>query len=263
MEENLLDNYQNYLAIKGYSKSSIKSFMQVAREYSFYQEVEKYLAYIKSRNYTNSTLNNKIYGLKQFLAYTQQENNNPLHYVRGNQKPTNPLSIIEVKSLFVAALQTKTKLRDQALLSCLYHLGLRLGEAINLKIEDLDLKENLVFIDKTKTGHQRKVPMNKTAKNHLLNYLNPSQEQEEYLFKSTKINQSLSQSGAEQMVKRLAKTAKITKRVYPHLLRHSIATHLLSAGMELEKISQFLGHRSLESTERYTHVSESAKKGAS
>ncbi|PQL93785.1 hypothetical protein C4S77_04335 [Apibacter adventoris] len=57
-----------------------------------------------------------------------------------------------------------------------------------------------------------------------------------------------------QILKRLVKRTKIKKRIYPHLLRHSIASHLLQRGMELEQISKFLGHSSLESTQRYTHI---------
>ncbi|QYS87803.1 tyrosine-type recombinase/integrase [Flavobacterium oreochromis] len=111
----------------------------------------------------------------------------------------------------------------------------------------------MVFIAGSKTGHQRYVPINKTAKQILRNYLKLHIEY--YLFKGVYKEQSNTHY-LQKIVKKYAKEAGITKRVYPHLLRHSIATHLLQQGMQLEKIAQFLGHNSLDSTHRYTHFNQ-------
>jgi site-specific recombinase XerD len=115
----------------------------------------------------------------------------------------------------------------------------------------------LVFIRKSKTGYQRQVPISETLKTIFERYL-----QTRILFFSRDNNYFLiglkgkltANGSIPQILNKLAKEAQISKRIHPHLLRHSIATHLLQNGMPLDKVSQFLGHKNIGSTQRYTHL---------
>lgn len=137
-------------------------------------------------------------------------------------------------------------------LACLYHLGLRISEAAFLLVEDIDFKENVVLIRKSKTGRQRQVPLSEKTKEILTEYIQMRPDTGTTLLQG--IQGNLTADGIAQILRRIVKKSGLTKKVNPHLLRHSIATHLLQSGMELEKVSLFLGHHSIESTQRYTHI---------
>lgn len=157
----------------------------------------------------------------------------------------------EIKTLFEATQKRPDyHQRDQAVLGCLYHLALRASEAIHLKIEAIDFENRLVFIEKSKTGHQRQVPMNESVTAIFKGYLNQrnyTKTESEYLLIGQR-GKLKSVNSIETILKVITKNSGLQKRIYPHLLRHSIATHLLENGMPLEKVSQFLGHKSLHST---------------
>jgi site-specific recombinase XerD len=258
-----LIQYKKYIELIGYKAQTIKYLYSIAKEYQEYTqdknctplEYMQYLEQRKSKNdpsktLSNSNLNAHIYGLKKYFEYLEKVENKIVIASFLNYKVTlNPidyLTIAEIKTLFI---KTQT-IREEAILSCLYHLGLRASEASNLKIEDIDLKNNIAFISKTKTGYQRQVPINVTAQEILKKHI--GNREKGYLLLGIKGN--LKNHGILGVIKKIAKRTTIKKRVYPHLLRHSIATHLLQNGMELEKVSLFLGHKSLESTQRYTHI---------
>jgi site-specific recombinase XerD len=263
----ILLDYKKQLQIIGYKESSIKNLLKIAQEYHDFESknVEEYYHYLKTRNHkqnpnktlSNGTLNLHIYGLKVYFKYLERHDlmtkeNASIQLLKEKKEFKNiqVLSVEEVKILF-----KNCKIpRDNAVLSCLYHLGLRAGEACNLTEEDLDFTTNLVFIAKSKTGYQRQIPLPKGAKIIFENYLENRKIKVENGYFLQGLKGKLTPDGVLQIVKRIAKKTPITKPVYPHLLRHSIATHLLINKMQLEQVAQFLGHQSLESTERYTHL---------
>jgi site-specific recombinase XerD len=255
--------YKKYLELIGYKKATIKYLSSIAKEYQEYTQNKtctplEYMSYLEhrknknnpSKTLSNSNLNTHIYGLKKYFEYLEKVEKRIVIAPFLNYKVTpnsiDYLTIQEIKTLFKKA----ETLREKAILSCLYHLGLRASEASNLKIEDIDLKNNIAFISKTKTGHQRQIPINTTAQEILKKYIN--NREKGHLLLGLKGN--LKSDAILGIVKKIARSTSIKKRVYAHLLRHSIATHLLNNGMELEKVSLFLGHKSLESTQRYTHI---------
>jgi site-specific recombinase XerD len=260
-------DYKKHLQIIGYKESSIKNFIKVVQEYHDFESenVATYYHYLKTRKHkqnpnktlSNGTLNLHIYGLKVYFKYLERfdllsKENASVQLLKEKVvlKTIDVLSVEEVKILF-----ENCKIpRDKAVLACLYHLGLRASEACNLALEDLDFTTNLVFVAKSKTGYQRQIPMPKGAKIIFENYLLTRKNKSENGCFLQGLKGKLTPDGLLQIVKRNAKESTITKPVYPHLLRHSIATHLLINKMELEQVAQFLGHKSLESTERYTHL---------
>jgi site-specific recombinase XerD len=261
-----MEEFRNYLQLKNYQKSTIKQYVNRTKPFLEYQKntnktITDYYQELQNKNLKTSSLNSYLLALKSyalFLKDTQKEAfATPVLRKKVVFEPIDFLTKEEIKTLFQAT-QKRTDYhhRDQAVLGCLYHLALRASEAINLKIADIDFENKLVFIEKSKTGHQRQVPMNESVMAIFKSYLNQrnlSKTENEFLLIGQR-GKLKSVNSIETILKVITKNSGLQKRIYPHLLRHSIATHLLANGMPLEKVSQFLGHKNIGSTQRYTHL---------
>ena len=144
------------------------------------------------------------------------------------------------------------------MISIYYGCGLRRNEGLNLDVSDILFDKNLVYVRKGKNYKERYVPMTEGVKEELQNYVEYARPTlmkapVQALFLTVKGNRIGSNAMAERL-QMLKEKAEINKEAGLHALRHSIATHLLQSGMELDKIKRFLGHSSLESTQIYTHL---------
>ena len=262
MSELILQEYRDYLQLKGYRPGSVQSMTAQARRYEqhreqdsgYYQKLQQRVA---EKSLAKNTFNHYVYCLKNYFVFLEESGRKAPAYKLLKEKKhlpqTHILTVEEVKRLFAATIKKPSlAARDKAVLVCLYHLGLRAGEAANLKPADLDFLENLAFVAKSKTGRQRQVPISRNAQDILIRYEQGRISKGDCFLQGLKGN--LTANGLEQIVKRIAKQTGLKKRIYPHLLRHSIASHLLKSGMPLKQVGKFLGHQSLESTQRYTHL---------
>lgn len=143
-------------------------------------------------------------------------------------------------------------MRDKAILELLYSSGLRASELCALKFEDV--QNNQVLVSCGKRNKTRTVPMTKSAKECIDNYVQQYRGQEEGPLFFTMMSKSMTRQDLTRMVGRYAKKAGITK-LTTHSLRHACATHLLDRGADLRLIQEVLGHSSIASTQRYTHLS--------
>jgi integrase/recombinase XerD len=150
--------------------------------------------------------------------------------------------------------------RDRAILELFYSSGLRLSELCGARLENLDLPEK--FIRVTGKGNKtRIIPLGEMARNSLENYLaneRPAlvrQRTSSHIFLSVR-GGSLSPERVREIVKERAVTAGIDQNIYPHLLRHSFATHLLEGGADLRVIQELLGHADISTTQIYTHIDQ-------
>lgn len=143
------------------------------------------------------------------------------------------------------------QLRNRALMELLYGSGVRIGEAVSLDVKDIDLDENMVLIEQGKGRRDRVVPFGPPAASALATWIT-AMGGEGALFRN-KNGGRLSSRSARQIV-RDAGVNNGVPQVHPHALRHSCATHLLGAGADLRSIQEQLGHASLSTTQRYTHV---------
>jgi len=134
------------------------------------------------------------------------------------------------------------------LIKTLFQTGVRVSEFVNLKVEDFFFEESMLLVAKAKGGKSRYVPLLPELAQELSTYL--SDRKTGYLFETNRQRQ-YSPRRIQQIVKEVAQRAKINKRVYPHLLRHSVATTLLERGMPIDQIQKFLGHTKLETTQVY------------
>lgn len=155
--------------------------------------------------------------------------------------------------------------RDRAIIELLYSSGLRVSELTEARIENIDLDEGVIRVT-GKGNKTRLVPVGQQARQALNDYLineRPklvrSQRTSSHIFLSVR-GSSLTPNRIRQILKRRAELAGIKKNVYPHLLRHSFATHLLGNGADLRVIQEMLGHADIATTQIYTHVDRSQLK---
>ncbi|MCT4665129.1 MAG: tyrosine-type recombinase/integrase [Flavobacteriales bacterium] len=154
------------------------------------------------------------------------------------------------------------ELRDKALLSVLYSCGLRLNEAYCLNASDINLFTKILHVKHAKGNKERYVPFTESTKSIFQKYLFDARpylakSKEEAFFvsiRSGRMSKSNFSKRLEELQRRSDHPSFKQKVLHPHLLRHSIATHLLEAGMNLQDIADFLGHSSLDSTQIYTHL---------
>ncbi len=169
------------------------------------------------------------------------------------RKLPDVLSKNEIKEMINATKYLKHK----ALISLIYSCGLRRSEAINLILSDIDSKRMLVKIRGGKGKKDRYVPLAKGTLDGLRAYYK-NDNPVKWLFEGEKKGKKYSEASVYNVIKKAARKAEIKKRVYPHILRHSFATHHLEQGTDLRIIQELLGHSSSETTEIYTHVSQTS-----
>jgi len=209
------------------------------------------------------TFQHRLGSLRLFDQYLEAYGNQPIITVRLKVIPDfrtapNILTQAEIKEIYEVTDNSPLGYKDRAMLAIYYGCGLRASEGLNLQVKDIDFRSGLLQIGKTKTRTPRYVPMSAAVMEDLKDYLEVARPQ---LLK-TKSDHMLVHSrgrhknatGTNDRLKKLTELAGIDKQVTLHGLRHSIATHLLENGMELEQIRQFLGHGSLQATQRYTHI---------
>jgi len=166
----------------------------------------------------------------------------------------------EVKSLINAVevaddgsvIRRFIKTRDRLILSLLYSSGLRVSELVSLRINDIDPDERTIRI-RGKGDKDRIVLFDENTRDLLMDYLKRRIHESEYLFLN-RFGDPLTPRYVQMMIKNYARKAGIKKKVTPHILRHSFATHLLKNGVDIRAIQQLLGHSNLSTTQIYTSV---------
>jgi integrase/recombinase XerD len=215
--------------------------------------------------YINSLkLYNKIYALPNRLPVIPM----PISYLKVNRKEIEILSIEQVQLLFQTAEDSSdrhNRLIDLAILGILYGGGLRRREIEFLNLDDILPEQNMIKVIHGKGYKERLVPVHFSMMQFITDYINYSRDEnladinDSALFASrggSRWGLRLSGQSIYGRMKSLAVKAGIEKNVYPHLFRHSIATHMVIKGMKLNDIKAFLGHDSIESTQRYLHLAE-------
>jgi integrase/recombinase XerD len=280
----LTASFKEWLSIVGYSNDSVASQPRVIEKYFAFMANNKInsldkIKPINTQNWfetekqrkskqtgellKNSTLNGIIRSLKLFSQFLDETSQGALFIDLPYEPKEIPereiLTLDEIKALYNAADETILGLRDRAMLSIYYGCGLRSKEGQFLELKDIILDRKLVHVRKGKQYKERYVRFVQNQMTDFKLYLQECRPElitaqtENWFLLNNKGNQTNS-SFLLKRIKELAKQAEIQKEIGLHTLRHSIATHLLQSGMKIESISQFLGHKNLDSTQRYTHI---------
>ena len=281
-----LYSFREWLQTIGYSPSSVYYLPRILQEFLRWLEerkiisieevttkhIEEFISYNKTRKNKRregalgiSQANRYIDVLKKFAEYLHHAHHIQLNVNIKREKKEQKtdyiiLTIEEIKNLYQATEETPLGIRDRAMLGIYYGCGLRKSEGINLEINDILFDRKLVHVKKSKNNQERFVPITESNLKYLEQYLYNvrslqlnEESNETKIFLSEKGNAINSQTMYIR-IKQLCKKAKLNKEIGIHTLRHSIATHLLQQNMPIEQIALFLGHKSLESTQIYTHT---------
>ncbi len=261
--------------IGNYARGSEKGFFQFLRtkQVSSLDEVDKqvlrdYMSWLMEQGVVKSSIARKLSAIRSFYRYLMREemvSANPLEKVSSPKLDRRLPSFLTLKEtvrlLEAPDLSTSQGLRDRALLELLYAAGLRVSELQNLNLEQLNMEASEVRVW-GKGSKERMVLIGEPALralNHYLTHGRPAllgRQKTNAIF----LNQYGGRLPARRIQKILDKCAQkagIEKRVHPHVLRHTFATHLLDGGADLRVVQELLGHAQLATTQIYTHVSQS------
>ncbi len=203
-------------------------------------------------------------GFFQYLQRTGELEDNPADLIdspRYDKALPHYLSIKQVEAMLKCETEEYQDLRDSCIIECLYSLGLRVSELCHLKLGDFVLESGVVRVI-GKGNKERVVPLGKTALQRLRAYLPLRREvlnghpPVNEIFLSRR-GEPLSRVSIWSIVKKRARQAHISLEISPHTLRHSFATHLVSAGADLRAVQEMLGHSDISTTQIYTHVANS------
>jgi integrase/recombinase XerD len=154
----------------------------------------------------------------------------------------------------------KQGVRDRAILETLYATGMRVSEAVNLKLDNVNME--IGFLRCVGKGDkERIIPLGKKAIASIQRYLQDGRgfllknKESEFLFVS-RFGKKISRQSLWKLIKRYARLARIKKPMRPHILRHSFATHLLERGADLRSVQEMLGHANISTTQLYTHINK-------
>jgi integrase/recombinase XerC len=231
--------------------------------------VRSFLAFRTAQGDSKATRGRKLAAIRSHFRYLVRQGQlarNPAATVLGpkqERKLPRVLTADDAKRLMEEAPPgRKRSIRDQALLETLYSSGARVSELVGLNVEDLDLQDGVATV-LGKGGKERMVPLGRPAIVALRAYLESLSTsggshasacpQNTALFRSRNGNR-LSARSVERLVATSSRRLANFPSISPHALRHSFATHLLDSGVDLRAIQELLGHSSLSTTQRYTHV---------
>lgn len=258
------------LQLAGLAEGTQKLYLRVVRQLADHfhkapnrlseQDVREYLLYLKNeRQYSPSSLKIAASGITFFYSHTVPRDWETLKKLRIPRPLSLPdvLSIDEVRRL-IDAVRTP---HNKTFFWTVYSLGLRLQEGLNLQVGDIDSARMVVHVHRGKGSKDRYVPLPPRTLTVLRQYWATHRHQV-WLFPATGRDHDQAVSAAEPMarssvhgaMKRVVQELGFRKRVTIHTLRHSYATHLLEAGVNLRLIQQYLGHRSLQATMVYLHL---------
>ncbi|HEX78968.1 MAG TPA: site-specific tyrosine recombinase XerD [Dehalococcoidia bacterium] len=238
------------------------------------QVLRDYLAYLMEQGVVKASIARKMSSIRSFYRYLTREgilSINPIDKAaspRLDRRLPSFLTIAETVSLLKTPnLNTPQGWRDRAIIELIYAAGLRVSELVNLDLENINMETREIRVW-GKGSRERVVLMGELAGESLINYLQNSRPELLGDKKNTaalflnRNGERLTRRSVQKMLGRYAQIAGIEKKVYPHLLRHTFATHLLDGGADLRVVQELLGHANLSTTQIYTHVTHGRVKKA-
>jgi Site-specific recombinase XerD len=258
----IIEEYKVWLEIQGKSKNTIKTYSSITKKFLEFlinngiiitdtksinssldkNIILKFLAELKVKKKLDSnSLRLYVRAISSFLKFLDNENlAKQIKAPKVDKRLPKFITYDELNRL----LENADNYRDKLIIKFLFYTGVRVSELIKIKKSDIIFEEGFVKVY-GKGGKERIVPIPKELLNELKDYINKINTENIFPLSSRQV---------ERIIKNIAKKAGINKKVTPHVLRHSLATTLLSKGVDIRYIQEILGHSSLNITQIYTHV---------
>ncbi len=267
----IVDDFIKYLNGKCYSKSTVDTYSSFVTDFLDYikdkptseytlRDVEKFIEDIMvPKKASISSHRQFISAMKLFINFMPQCTIETLELERPKKSRYLPTVLSQQEVLKI--LRCTKNLKHRAILALIYSCGLRVGELINLELSHIDISRKQLAIKNSKGRKDRNVQMADSLLPLIHNYIQTYRPKK--YFAEGNVGECYSAISVRAFLKRSCKLAYINKRVTPHTLRHSYATHLLENGTDIRLIQTLLGHSKPETTMIYTHVSTSSLEGIS
>lgn len=237
-------------------------------------DLRTYVSALHEAGYAKSSVSRRLASLRSYFRFAQREGlcdsnpAKPLRNPRKEKKLPHFLSGREIGKLLAAPSKSEPMgLRDRAILETLYSAGLRVSELVGINLGDLDLDDGLVRV-RGKGKRERLAPLGSHAIRAIKKWTRQrsparglSKEDASALFLN-KFGKRISTRSIGRMIEKYLLETGLDSRTSPHTLRHSFATHLLDAGADIRSVQELLGHKSLVTTQIYTHVSTAGLRAA-
>ena len=262
---------------KAYSQNTVKAYSTDLNEFFAFlndnekknikieaiepADIRRYLTFLYNKKNKKSSIARKLYSLRSFFSFLIRYNiidTNPIeHILTPKQKRTIPkyLTVDDMFALLNSIEEeTEKDIRDKAIFETFYSTGIRISELVGLNVNDID-DGNSVLLIRGKGNKERIVPIGETALKKILKYRKSlkKKKDKEALFLN-KYGERITARSVSRILKDILKKCGLPYSISPHSLRHSFATHMLEAGANLRIIQEILGHKSLSTTQKYTHT---------
>lgn len=276
----ILSKYEDYLNYEcHYSQLTITSYLQIIQRLIEYAQCEQeslidlstadlkiFISDYYDLNYAKGSISKVISTIKAFYNFLELKGYieiNPsinLVYPKREFKLPNFLYHEQIMELFSGIdLETRYGKRNYLMILMFYSTGIRVSELVNLQVDDLNFDKQEIRV-LGKGNKERIVPINDYVINAFNDY-SKNVKLTNYIF-INKNNKQLTTRGVRYIMQQIVRKSSLSKNVSPHTLRHSFATELLNAGMDIRLVQELLGHESLASTQVYTHLSKAKIKSA-
>ncbi|MCO6485381.1 MAG: site-specific integrase [Saprospiraceae bacterium] len=266
--EEIIGRYLDRLKVSRYSPHTIRSYKLAFTKFLIgisprhpndlkKNDIIQYLLERQKKDYISATYQNQIINAIKFW-YEKVEELPRKNYELPRPRKADPLPKVISMEEMQSMIRQTTNLKHKCLLMMAYGAGLRSAELLALRPIHVDSKRMIIRIERGKGNKDREVPLPAQLLPILREYYQ-RYKPEIYLFEGQKTGTPYSSKSLQQVVHQSAMRAGIRKNVTPHMLRHSYATHLLEAGADIRYIQDLLGHKSITTTEIYTHIARTRK----
>ncbi|MBI2105910.1 tyrosine-type recombinase/integrase [Candidatus Woesearchaeota archaeon] len=266
--DEMIEKVERELKLLGHSPRTINSYLTYLNElFNFtgkihsrilFEDIKRFLEYLSiEKNYSGSSLNLarsaiSFYYEKMLEKYTVSK----IRVKKVGKKLPSVLTKQEVKRIIDAA----DNLRDKLIVQIMYSCGLRVSEAVNLKLEDLDTSRMVGIVRSGKGNKDRVIHLDIPLVESIDSYIKTKKLPSKFLF--SKSNETPYTTRSFQLIiKKLAEKAGIIKRVHSHIFRHAFGTHLVEKGIDIVRVQGMMGHSNLETTKTYVNLSKEQFKG--
>jgi len=272
-------NYSNYTIVS--YRNDLIQFFNYLKLYRILKDdkiedvdrsvMRKYIVYLKKSDYSARSISRKISTVRSFFKFCLREGiikvNPTINLITPKIDKKLPyfLYLQEVNKLIETPLKnTIFGIRDSAILELLYGTGIRVGELVNLNICNIDLYEKTIIVF-GKGSKERILPLGNPSIRAIKEYLSSRNLFKKNIFVNkndlealflNRLGGRLTTRSIRRIIIKYMKMAGLNKKISPHVLRHSFATHLLGGGADLRSVQELLGHKSLSTTQIYTHITK-------